>query len=56
MLGALKGHAEGLKGPELVKAAKLTKHYVYKVAARLVAAGKVKRVGQNGERQGFVLA
>jgi len=56
VLAALKGKEGGLKGPELTKAAKLTKHYIYKVTTRLLEAGKVKRVGANGERRGFVLA
>jgi hypothetical protein len=55
VLGALKGEAEGLRGPELMKKAKLTKHYCYKLTARLLAAGKIKRVGADGTRQGFVL-
>lgn len=56
MLGALKGEVDGLVGPDLCKAAKMSKHYVYKVANRLLEAGKVKRVGEDGERRGFVLA
>ena len=55
MLAALKAAPQGLKGPELLMVAKMSKHYVYKVAARLMAAGKIKRVGTDGERQGFVL-
>jgi len=55
MLAALKGKDEGLKGPELLKVAKMSKHYLYKVTHRLLEAGKVKRVAENG-RQGFILA
>lgn len=55
MLAVLKGKAEGLDGPELCKAAKMSKHYVYKVAKRLLEAGKVRRA-RDGGRMGFVLA
>src|SRR5262245_59632444 len=56
VLAALKGEANGLIGPAQVKKAKLTKHFIYKVTTRLIEAGKVRRVGAEGERQGFVLA
>src|SRR5215510_3634533 len=55
VLGALKDEAEGLKGPALVRKAKIAKFQLYKVTQRLIAAGKVKRVAEHG-RQGFVLA
>jgi len=56
LLAALKANPEGLRGPDLTKAAKMSKHYVYKVAGRLMTAGKIKRAGGDGERKGFVLA
>jgi hypothetical protein len=54
VLLALQGQGEGLKGPELSRRAKVSKHMVYKVTARLLAAGKIKRAAEGG-RQGFKL-
>lgn len=54
-LAALKGKEEGVMGPAVAKAARLSKHITYKVAKRLLGAGKIKRAAEDG-RQGYLLA
>ena len=55
ILAALKARPEGMQGPALAKATKLSKHFIYKLVPRLVAAKKIERVDPEG-RKGYRLA
>jgi hypothetical protein len=54
-LAVLKGKTTGVLGPEVSRLAKLSKHITYKVAKRLLDAGKVRHAVEGG-RQGYLLA
>lgn len=54
VLLALKGKPEGLMGPDLAKATKLSKHFIYKIVPRLMAAKKIERIDPEG-RKGYRL-